>query len=130
MPGTKVVDCDRDTVSFDVLELSKRAVRIRHDGALGDLELQGAWITFRLEQDMLQMLQELQVGKLLGGKVDGDTCSRQACFAPFNGRSTNGGKHLIADRADETHFFGNLDERTGQQQATLRMTPPHQRFGA
>jgi hypothetical protein len=108
----------------------QRRLGVLHGHALGDLQLEQAWIGSGLLHDRAHRVEELRLLQLPRGEIDGDAQVGAARFAQAPQVETRLPQDPGPDRHDLAGALGDGDEFVRRQQSSRRMLPAQQRLDA
>ncbi len=104
-------------------------VRVAHEEAFGQLELEPGGIGSGVGEDLSHPRHEIGLAELRRADVDRDReVAGRGDLGPQRQLRAGGSENPVAQRHDEARFLGERDELCGGNDAMVRIEPPQQRL--
>ena len=106
-----------------------RLLGVRHDGALGDLELEADRIDLPLLQELSHQAGQLRIQEVTHRQVDGDV-QVESLPVPLGALTDGLVEDVARERLDQPTPLGDRDELAGRQDPAVGMLPADQSLDA
>src|SRR6185437_7942642 len=128
--GAEVIDRNAHPESGQAAEDFDRSLRVVHNRALGQLQLEEAGLEACLMQRATDYFEEIPLAELLRRQVHGHSYRADAGHLPCSRLPARFAQHPFPNRDDQAGLFGHGDEAAGRDETALRVAPANQRLGA